>query len=60
MLGEVAIIIRSPKLARKVYSPELNPDELVWKNNVKNHVVGRKIIRGSLGTQARGSVLNFV
>lgn len=25
------------------YSPELNPDELVW-NNVKNHGVGRKII----------------
>lgn len=26
------------------YSPELNPDELVW-NNVKNQVVGRKVIR---------------
>ena len=25
------------------YSPELNPDELVW-NHVKNHKVGRKII----------------
>lgn len=27
------------------YSPELNPDELVW-NHVKNHRVGRKLIKG--------------
>jgi transposase len=27
------------------YSPELNPDELVW-NNLKNHRVGRKMISG--------------
>jgi len=25
------------------YSPELNPDELVW-NNLKNHVIGRQVI----------------
>jgi transposase len=25
------------------YSPELNPDELVW-NHVKNHTVGRKVV----------------
>jgi len=25
------------------YSPELNPDELVW-NNLKNHVLGRQVI----------------
>jgi len=25
------------------YSPELNPDELVW-NHVKNHNVGRKVV----------------
>ncbi len=27
------------------YSPELNPDELVW-NHVKNHRIGRKQIKG--------------
>jgi len=27
------------------YSPELNPDELVW-NNLKNHRIGRKMITG--------------
>ena len=27
------------------YSPELNPDELVW-NHVKNHRIGRKLIKG--------------
>jgi transposase len=27
------------------YSPELNPDELVW-NDVKNNGVGRSVIRG--------------
>ena len=26
------------------YSPELNPDELVW-NNLKNHGVGKRMIR---------------
>ena len=28
------------------YSPELNPDELVW-NHLKNHGVGKRIVRGS-------------
>jgi transposase len=28
------------------YSPELNPDELVW-NNLKNHGIGRRSIKGS-------------
>ena len=27
------------------YSPELNPDELVW-NDLKNHILGRKVITG--------------
>jgi transposase len=27
------------------YSPELNPDELVWKD-LKNHILGRKTIAG--------------
>jgi transposase len=27
------------------YSPELNPDELVW-NHVKNHRIGRMVIQG--------------
>jgi transposase len=27
------------------YSPELNPDELVW-NNLKNHGIGRRSITG--------------
>jgi transposase len=27
------------------YSPELNPDELVW-NDLKNHILGRMVITG--------------
>jgi transposase len=37
------------------YSPELNPDELVW-NDLKNHVLGRKAIVGP--TQMRRVVLS--
>lgn len=37
--GKLRIFILPP------YSPELNPDELVW-NNLKNHRIGRKTIAG--------------
>ena len=37
--GKLRIFILPP------YSPELNPDELVW-NNLKNHRIGRKMIAG--------------
>ena len=37
--GKLRLFILPP------YSPELNPDELVW-NNLKNHRVGRKMITG--------------
>lgn len=37
------------------YSPELNPDELVW-NDLKNHILGRKVITGP--RQMRSVVLN--
>lgn len=36
------------------YSPELNPDELVW-NDLKNHILGRKVITGP--TQMKRTVL---
>ena len=36
------------------YSPELNPDELVW-NDLKNHILGRKVITGP--TQMKQAVL---
>ena len=36
------------------YSPELNPDELVW-NDLKNHILGRKVITGP--TQMKQVVL---
>jgi transposase len=34
------------------YSPELNPDELVW-NHLKNHKVGRQAIKGKKDFQER-------
>lgn len=37
--GKLRLFILPP------YSPELNPDELVW-NNLKNHQVGRKMVTG--------------
>ena len=37
--GKLRLFILPP------YSPELNPDELVW-NNLKSHRIGRKIITG--------------
>ena len=37
------------------YSPELNPDELVW-NDLKTHILGRKIITGP--DQMRRTVLS--
>jgi|AP12_2_1047962.scaffolds.fasta_scaffold15398_2 transposase len=37
--GKLRLFILPP------YSPELNPDELVW-NNLKNHRIGRKMITG--------------
>lgn len=39
------------------YSPDLNPDELVW-NHVKNHKVGRKVITGleDLMAEARAAL----
>jgi transposase len=37
--GKLRLFILPP------YSPELNPDELVW-NNLKNHRIGRKMIAG--------------
>ncbi len=37
------------------YSPELNPDELVW-NDLKTHILGRKVIVGP--TQMRRVVLS--
>ena len=37
--GKLRLFILPP------YSPELNPDELVW-NNLKNHRVGRKMVTG--------------
>jgi transposase len=39
------------------YSPELNPDELVW-NDLKNNAIGRKVITGP--QQLRGEVLSFL
>ena len=37
--GKLRLFILPP------YSPELNPDELVW-NNLKSHKIGRKMIAG--------------
>ena len=39
------------------YSPELNPDELVW-NNLKNHGIGRKVIETK--AQMKKSVLSHM
>ena len=39
------------------YSPELNPDELVW-NDLKNNAIGRKAITGA--QQMKDEVLSFL
>jgi transposase len=39
------------------YSPELNPDELVW-NNLKNHGIGKRIITGA--TQLKNLVISHM
>ena len=49
--GKVRKFVESTKGKLKLfylppYSPELNPDELVW-NHIKNHRIDRKEIKGS-------------
>jgi hypothetical protein len=37
------------------YSPDLNPGELVW-NHLKNHKLGREVIKGSGAHETEGAL----
>jgi transposase len=51
MSGRLQLFLLPP------YSPELNPDELVW-NDLKNNAIGRKVITGP--DQLKAEVISFL